>query len=615
MDRQSIIGFVLIAVILTVWMIYNSSHTAPPAPQNNQTTQQSSGDSSKNVKPTAPSAPVAVNSDSLRSAQPVQKPEQFVVVETDKYTAWISSRGMSISRFELKDFTTHYKTPVQLIKPDEHELALSFTGSDGKKVDTRFVDFDFKNLTSSKLSVKGDNSLTLEASFQTGQGGSITRTLQFHGNTYHIDADIQLANMENIIPSTQRWFELGWEKGLQYQEANSVDESNGAIAFASLNESLEELDAAKYNEPVSSHHSGKVEFIGTKTKYFIASILNTNSSGEDNYFLDGVRYGAPDNGVVEEYSFSYRVPYRGGVQKNSFRYYIGPLDYDIVKSYGMASTVNFGWKWLVRPIGEFFMLPVFKLIYSFLPNFGFAIIVFSILMKLMLYPLSISQVQSSLKMKALQPEIEKLRQKYADDPTGMQQAQMKLYGEYGINPMGGCLPLLLQMPILYALYAVLTSNIHMRHASFIPGWIPDLSIPDHILTLPISIMGIHALSGMALIMGITMFVQQKMTVTDPNQKAMVYMMPVMMTLMFSNLPSGLNLYYLTFNFLGIAQQLWMSKFSNKKINLEDLKRMPKKESWLQKRLREAQELSEAQGGRPAQRSIGQGQKGGKGKKK
>jgi YidC/Oxa1 family membrane protein insertase len=166
--------------------------------------------------------------------------------------------------------------------------------------------------------------------------------------------------------------------------------------------------------------------------------------------------------------------------------------------------------------------------------------------------------------------------------------------------MGGCLPLLLQMPILYALYSVLTSNIHMRQAMFVQGWIPDLSVPDYILTLPFSVLGVHALSGMALIMGITMFVQQKMTVTDPSQKAMVYMMPVMMTMMFSNLPSGLNLYYLTFNFLGIAQQVYMTKFSKSKVTLEDLKRMPKKESWLQKRLQMAQELAEAQGRMPQQ---------------
>jgi YidC/Oxa1 family membrane protein insertase len=177
----------------------------------------------------------------------------------------------------------------------------------------------------------------------------------------------------------------------------------------------------------------------------------------------------------------------------------------------------------------------------------------------------------------------------------LQRAQMQLFSEYGVNPMGGCLPLLLQLPILYALYSVLATNIAMRHAVFIPGWIDDLSVPDHVIHLPVSIFGIEALSGMALIMGLTLFLQQKMTITDPNQKALVYVMPIMLTLMFSYLPSGLNLYYLVFNLLGIVQQVWMTKFSKKKLTLADLKRMPKKEGWLQKRLRIAQELAEAQG--------------------
>ncbi|MFM2132806.1 MAG: hypothetical protein RL156_87 [Bacteroidota bacterium] len=591
MDRQSIIGFVLIAIIITVWMVYNSSHTVPvpPAPA-----------AARQTAPDAATAPPSTAS--LQSSAPAvaSAPEKLVKVETDKYTAWISSKGMTIARFELKGFQSHSNTPVQLIKQGEHALGLTFTGNQGKPVDTRKLDATFIDLPYEPIVLTGTAAKTLRSRMDIGNGASIERTLTFTGNVYHIDAGFTLTNMDNAMPSTQRWFDISWERGLQYQEGNSVEESNGAIAYASMNGSLEELDAPKYNEPVSSHQSGKVDFIGTKTKYFSAALLNPNSNGEDTYYLDGVRYGAPDNGVVEEYSFSLRVPYRGGVQSSQYRLYLGPLDYDIVKEYGMASTVNFGWKWLVRPIGEFFMLPVFTTIYKFLPNFGVAIIVFSLLMKLLLYPLSMGQIQSAQKMKVLQPEVEKLRKKFADDPTGMQQAQMKLFGEYGINPMGGCLPLLLQMPILYALYSVLTSNIHMRHAMFVQGWIPDLSVPDHILTLPFSVLGVHALSGMALIMGITMFIQQRMTVTDPSQQAMVYMMPVMMTMMFSNLPSGLNLYYLTFNFLGIAQQVYMTKFSKSKITLEDLKRMPKKESWLQKRLQMAQEMAEAQGRMPQQ---------------
>ena len=163
-------------------------------------------------------------------------------------------------------------------------------------------------------------------------------------------------------------------------------------------------------------------------------------------------------------------------------------------------------------------------------------------------------------MQALTPMMNEIREKYKDDPQKMNQQIMNLYKEYGVNPAAGCLPLLLQMPILFALYAVFRSSIELRQASFI-GWITDLSIPDAIVHLPFTIpfFGITEVSGLALAMGVTMFVQQKMTVTDPRQKAMVWMMPILMTLMFNSLPSGLNLYYFVFNLLSIGQQMWINK--------------------------------------------------------
>jgi YidC/Oxa1 family membrane protein insertase len=258
--------------------------------------------------------------------------------------------------------------------------------------------------------------------------------------------------------------------------------------------------------------------------------------------------------------------------------------------------INFGWRWLVRPIGEYFMLPFFKMIYMFIHNYGISIIIFSILMKLLLYPLSITQMRSAQKMQLIAPEMTKMREKFKDDPKQQQTEMMKIYSEYGINPAGGCLPLLLQMPILYALWSVLRTAIDLRQANFFL-WITDLSVPDVILTLPfaIPIFNLSQFSGLAILMGVTLFFQQKLTLTDPRQKFMIYILPVVFTLMFSYFPSGLNLYYFMFNLLGIIQQVYINKFSKKKLTLEDLKKMPKKEGWMQKKMREAQELAAAQG--------------------
>jgi YidC/Oxa1 family membrane protein insertase len=200
------------------------------------------------------------------------------------------------------------------------------------------------------------------------------------------------------------------------------------------------------------------------------------------------------------------------------------------------------------------------------------------------------------KMQLLQPELEKMKAKYKDDLQKQQQETMKMYSEYGINPAGGCLPLLLQMPILIALYNVFSAVIDLRQTPFI-GWITDLSMPDVLYQLPfkLPLVNIDIISGLALSMGLTMFAQQYMTVKDPQQRAMVYMMPVMMTLAFANLPAGLTLYYFMFNLLSVGQQVWTTKFAKNKMTLADMKKAPKKEGWLQKKMAQAQEIAASQG--------------------
>ncbi len=189
--------------------------------------------------------------------------------------------------------------------------------------------------------------------------------------------------------------------------------------------------------------------------------------------------------------------------------------------------MSLGAAWIIRPIAEYVMMPLFQFVHFFIPNYGIVIIVFSLIIKVVLYPLTKSSMTSMRKMQALQPMMEELREKHKDDPQKMNEQVMRLYKEYGVNPAGGCLPMILQLPILYALWAVFRSTIELRQAPFF-GWIHDLSVPDVIATLPFPIpfFNITELSGLALLMGITMFVQQKMAVKDPRQKAMVWLMPI-----------------------------------------------------------------------------------------
>jgi YidC/Oxa1 family membrane protein insertase len=234
----------------------------------------------------------------------------------------------------------------------------------------------------------------------------------------------------------------------------------------------------------------------------------------------------------------------------------------MVKSYNVEldRIMSLGSVWVIRPISQFVIMPVFEFLRLFISNYGIILLIFALLIKIVLYPLTKSSMTSMRKMQKLQPLMEEIKAKHKDDPQKMNQQVMRLYKEYGVNPAGGCLPLLLQLPILYALWAVFSATIELRQAPFF-WWIKDLSSPDIITTLPfkIPIFNIDQLSGLALLMGITMFVQQKMSVKDPRQKMMVWMMPVMMTLLFNGFPAGLNLYYFMFNVLSIGQQAWVNK--------------------------------------------------------
>ncbi len=597
-NRQPLIGFILIGVIITAWMFWQSMNAPPPKPQPKpeQVQQQQ-----QKPLPATQTAPVPNQQQALGVLAQLQRgEEEFVTVETDHTTIQLTSKGASFHRWYLKQFKSWFGGETQLIPYNPPsgqtlgEFGVVFTSTESKQVDTRLLNYRFDPATPRTIKLTGTETATVIARLTLPHGGSIVRTYTFHGNTYSVDAKIQLNQMSDVIAN--RKYEIVWSNGLQYQEANSQDESNSSKAMMSLGGSIEEIDAAKFDEQPKTNMTGALDYMAIKTKYFVASIIPKVKNNESQVFLEGQRIGAPQDGAYETYSMALRLPYRGQSQEDNFTVYVGPIDYNILKQYEMQAVVDFGWKWIIRPIGEWFMLPVFQATYKVIPNYGLAILIFTILMKILLHPLSIGQLQSSMKMQLLAPEIEKIRKRHPDDMQTQQQETMKLYGEYGINPAGGCLPLLLQMPILYALWAVLSSAIQLRQMPFF-GWITDLATPDVLYRLPakIPLFNVDIISGLAIAMGLTMFVQQKLTITDPRQKAMVYMVPVMMTLSFSTFPAGLNLYYFMFNLLGIAQQLYLTKFSKKKLTLADLKRMPKKEGWFAKKMREAQELAAQQG--------------------
>jgi len=594
MDRQSIIGIILISLVVGIWVFLQQPAKPPVA--------QPKGKA--NAVQTIASASGGDRSPVLFTSAPTR----MLTVVTPLYTVRLSSFGATVRSWKLMNYKPWYRLEnpaavVDVVQPGAHEfgfwfLAKSDTVGAGGVIDTvkaKDVPFAF-DVAGDRVDVKPGDSVVITATATTAFGGKIVRTYRFAADHYDVVAGLQMTGFEPVLHKRARQVHLEWRGGIRYQEQSSVDESNNAVGIISEAGNITEFEAESFTDPRRDTSKGAVDFVATRSKYFAVAML-PESGFTGKATVSGIKIGLPKEGIMERYGLGLQVPLAQGQGGVTTRLYVGPMQYDTLSTYGLTGIMNFGWKWIVKPIGEYFMLPTLKLIHLGIPNYGIAILLFALLMKVLLYPLSIGQMESAKKMQLVAPLINQAREKYPDDMQRQQQETMKIYSEYGINPAGGCLPLLLQMPFLYALYSVLNLNIDLRQQGFLPVWITDLSVPDVILSLPfkLPLFNIDQFSGLALLMGATMFIQQKQAITDPRQKAMVYMMPIMLTLMFSSLPSGLNLYYFVFNVVAIIQTVWQKKFSKKQLTLADLKKMPKKESWLQKKMREAQEMAAAQG--------------------
>jgi YidC/Oxa1 family membrane protein insertase len=572
MGRQEVLGFVLIFGVLMVWMWMNT-----PEPSVQQMPPSSEQTVEKREEPTKPvkglSQPDGYDAGRFFEAA-TQGQEKILIIESELFIAEITTKGGMLRKWVLKDYKTWDQFPVQLVDFDSGgDFGLLFTTTDGRLINTRDLHFTGAFRQWQRVTLTGEEEHTVSLLLTSSNGGRIEKTFRFKNGVYGFDVDYRFVNMGNVIANFE--YQVIWENGLRYAEANSIDESSFAAGYVYAANELIEVDATDFNQIEKKDISGNVDWVATRNKYFGIAILRTQGTSEGGY-IEGIRKPLPDKGALESYGIALKMPFKGAIEeKASFTVFLGPLEYGVLKAYDkdLESIMSLGWVWIVRPISVYVMLPTLSFLRWFIPNWGIVIIVFSILIKIVLHPLTKTSMKSMKKMQALQPMMNEIREKHKDDPAKMNQAIMNLYKEYGVNPAGGCLPLLLQFPILIALYNVFRSAIELRQSSFF-WWIDDLSIPDKMVSLPfeIPLFGMHDISGLALFMGITMFIQQKMTIKDPRQKAMIYVMPIMMTLLFNGLPSGLNLYYFIFNLLSIGQQMLMNKQDGEPLRKVEQKR-------------------------------------------
>jgi YidC/Oxa1 family membrane protein insertase len=572
MDRNTIIGFVLIGIVLMVWMYLNAPPPPPPSGASARDSIAVRHDSLGQRSPAAPPAPAvagaagrssaaATVSDSLGKyfSRLVIGERKLITVETPHYRAGLTTAGGAISSWTLADFKTWDKYPVDLIGAGANFHLLFYT-SDGKLINTKSLFFASTLTDGTVIKLGKGDSAAVEFVLNAEGGGRIVKRLIFYGDRYSFDAVYRFEGMESVLSNFE--YQVTWEPYLRYVEYNTINESNFAKSSSLAGGELTDVDASKLGEPATQAVSGRVNWVASRNKYFAVAMIPREKESQGAY-IEGTRRALPDQGAREEYSLALRMPFTGrALETDRFTVFLGPLDYDLVRQYNveLERVMSLGAAWIIRPISSYVIIPLFKFLHYFIPNYGIVLIVFSLIIKVVLYPLTKSSMRSMQKMQALQPMMTEIKEKYKDDPQKMNQQVMRLYKEYGVNPAGGCLPMLLQLPILYALWAVFSGTIELRQASFV-WWIKDLSIPDVIAKLPfrIPIFAMDEVSGLAVLMGVTMIIQQKMSVKDPRQQAMVYIMPILMTLMFNSFPAGLNLYYFTFNLFSIAQQAWINK--------------------------------------------------------
>lgn len=473
--------------------------------------------------------------------------ERKIVVRTDLWRGVLSTRGARVVSWKLTRFLRPDSQLVEIVgKEGGDNLGFRFVvGAD--TLDTG--EWSFETDAADTVSLAEAQRDTVRFWVRLADGRRVEKEFVFEGGKYGFQVGVRLDGWDEVV--SDKSYRFVWGGGMSSTEARVAEDMGYTKAYALLGKSLEKFDV-KSAKVKRQEISGVTDWVATRTKYFTVAIIPASGKGEAAEFRGETERRGKD--VLKYYDVGVRMPLVNRRQEDVYRVYIGPLDYFIIRGYGVGleRMMDFGWS-LIRPISKAVLI-LFRWMHQFIPNYGVVLVIFSILVKLVVFPLTRKSYVSMKQMQLLQPRLAELKEKYGKDPQRLNKETMKLYKEHGVNPMSGCLPMLLQFPLLYALFIVFRSTIELRGAGFV-WWIKDLSQPDTIAKLPFALpLYGDSVNVLPIVMAVTMLIQQKMSITDPKQKAMVYLMPVFFMLLFNNFPSGLNLYYTLFNVFTIIQQ-------------------------------------------------------------
>ena len=515
-------------------------------------------------------------------------------LSNDKVEIEFTTRGAQPYSVKINDYKTYDSTDLYLIKPEMSQMGISIFA--GENINTK--DFVFQ------VAEHNDSTIVMQLPF--AEGGYIQQRYVLPKDGYMLQNELSFVNMDGIIPRNVSMFDIDWSVIIPRLEKGYKNEKQYSKLdyYFTGDKKPEEIgrsrDAAKRIDT-------KVKWFAFQQQFFSAIMTaDTEFASAD---LD-VKYFAENDSSrnLMACSAKLRSDFRAGSDNVTvpYTFYFGPNDYSGLKAYDQKyeKIIPLG-GWMVGWFSRLVIIPCFDFLGKFISNYGLVILLMTLLIKLIISPLTIKSYKSSAKMQVIKPEVDKLNQKYPNEKDAMkkQQAMMDLYQKAGISPMGGCLPMLLQMPILFAMFRFFPASIELRQQKFL--WADDLSAYDSIWDFGVNIplLGDH-LSLFALLMAVTMFIYSKMTSAqmsdDPNMAGMkfmsVWLMPIMMFFICNNLSSALSYYYLLSNIITMAMTWYIRKFvvTEEKVRADMMLRanQPKKKSKWQQKLEEAQKMQE-----------------------
>jgi len=615
MERNHIIGFVLIFGLLLVWTFVNSPSKEQ---QEAMKIRQDSLNRVEILKDSIAKATVETE----KAAQPIDSAvlanqygsfaaattgtNETVKVENEFFIVEFNSKGGKISKVELKDYKKvqvddkrkEYKIPLVLQDDPLNVWDISIPAMRG---DLHTADLNFKAVVEGKK-------VTFTAAGQ--QGEQIIQEYTLTDSPYEINYSFRIENGANFIGSGAKTGKLTWINQLDKIERNSNFERTYSTVYYKQN--TESVDYCNCRASAQENVTAQpIKWFSHANQFFNSSLIADESF--DGGLFETKMLPITDSNLKTT-SAIVGFPLKAGGVATNMKMYIGPNDFENLRHYhvNLEDLIPFG-RSIFGSINRWVIRPVFNFLISFIGSKGFVILLLTLLVKLALFPLSYKMLQSQAKMSALKPSLAGLKEKYKDDMQKQQMETMKVYREYGVNPLGGCFPVVLQMPVWFALYRFFPASIEFRQASFL--WATDLSSYDVFFNLPFDIpyFGGHismlTLLWAASTIAYTYYNMQNMDMSNMNPalKYMQYFMPLMFLVFFNSYASGLTLYLLYSNLLNIAQTLGAKRFlfDQDKImaGLNKNKEKPKKEGGFQARLekamKEQQRMADARKSQPA----------------